>query len=275
MGAEILRPNRADIPEDCVSPSMLVARVVWLEIKRREEYLALFILMGIYLLIALGARLVGETQPEAVALMLNMGLFLSSALAAVLTLLTAARLIPSEIENRTLYPLLAKPLHRRDVILGKFVATIAAGVGVFLGFTLLTTLTWAQKFPLPGQDLLMFVQSAVLQMVALGLVASIALLLSLILPKGSAILLTGVLYFGGDLLLNLFRSLTRDSFAAPIADGFAGCFPHFSKLNLLQRFTDGAPPLLWGEFFGLILYGLIPTLVFLGLASHLFERREI
>ena len=91
---------------------MLVARSVWLEILRREEHLAIFILMGLYLLTAIGARLTGGATPEAVALMLNMGLWLSGALAAVLIIVNGARLIPNEIEAKTLYPLLAKPVRR-------------------------------------------------------------------------------------------------------------------------------------------------------------------
>jgi len=274
VGSSALQPRPVDIGDQPSAPA-LVARVVWLEIRRKEEYLALFILMGLYLMIAIGARLVGDTREESVALMLNMGLFLSSALAAVLTLLTASGLIPSEIENRTLYPLLAKPVHRREVILGKFFATVSAGVVVFGTFTLLTTLTWVQKFPIAGQDLLMFAQALVLQVVAIGLLASIALLLSLVLPKAVTILLAGILYFAGDPILNVIRSVTRDFIFGAGVDRLLSCIPHFSKLTLLQRFTDGAPALGGAEFLGLFLYGLIPTLVFLGLASHLFERREI
>ena len=274
MESAAIQPRPVEI-EGQTSPLYLVAKVVWLEIRRKEEYLALFILMGLYLTIAIGARLVGDAREESVTLMLNMGLFLSSALASVLTLLTASSLIPSEIENRTLYPLLAKPIDRREVILGKFVATVLSGVLVFAVFTLFTLLTWVQKFPIAGQDLGMFVQAAVLQIIAIGLLASIALLLSLTLPRAVTILAVGTLYFAGDPILNIIRSMTRDLRIAQGIDHFLACIPHFSKLTLLQRFTDGASALGGGEFVGLCAYGLIPTLVFLGLASHLFERREI
>ncbi|MCB9769522.1 MAG: ABC transporter permease subunit [Candidatus Omnitrophica bacterium] len=274
MGTQALQPRPVDIGDETPAPA-LVARVVWLEIRRKEEYLALFILMGLYLMIAIGARLVGDGRDESVALMLNMGLFLSSSLAAVLTLLTASRLIPSEVENRTLYPLLAKPVHRREVILGKFLATLTAGVSAFALFTLMTTLTWVQKFPIAGQDLFMFIQAAILQVIALGLLASVALLLSLVLPKAVTILTVGMLYFAGEPILNVLRSVTRDWTVGPAVDNVLSLIPSFSNLTLLQRFTDGAPALGFGEFLGLCLYGLIPMLVFLGLASHLFERKEI
>jgi ABC-type transport system involved in multi-copper enzyme maturation permease subunit len=257
------------------SPSLLVARVVWLEIRRREEFLALFILMGLYLLFALGARLVGNTQTEAVALMVNMGLWISSALSAVLTLVTTVRLIPSEIEARTLYPLLAKPVERGEVILGKFLATTAAGWLCLFVFTLLTTLTWAAKFPLPGQDGIMFVQAFLLQGLALALLCGFSLFLSLVVPRSVAILVGGLLYFGGGSLLNILRGAATNTALKEALDWCFYYLPDFSKLCLLQRFTDGAPSLPWGEWISLAAYSILCSLFFLMAATKLFERRAI
>jgi len=257
------------------SPYLLVARVVWLEVRRREEYLALFILMGLYLVFALGARLVGNAETESVALMLNMGLWLSGALAAVLTLVSAARLIPTEIEARTLYPLLAKPIRRSQVLIGKFLAATIAGWFCFLLFTLLTTMTWAAKFPLPGQDPLMLLQALVLQLLALALLASLSLFLSLIVPVAVAIVVSAVLYFGGTALFNVIRSLLDGTAAETIADWALYYLPHFSRLCLLQRFTDGGPCLLWSHWLYLALYSTVASLLLLAISSRLFERQRL
>jgi ABC-type transport system involved in multi-copper enzyme maturation permease subunit len=254
---------------------MLVARSVWIEILRREEHSAIFILMGLYLVMAIGARLTGETKPEAVALMLNMGLWLSAALAAVLILVNGARLIPNEIEARTLYPLLAKPIRRHEVVLGKIIATTVAGWVVFVLFTLLTILTWTAAFPLPGQDLLMFGQAVILQALALPLLCSMTVLSSLLLPKAVTILLVGFLYFGGTPALNIIRSALRDTPFFPVVDWMLWYVPDFSRLCLLQRFTDGASPLAPLEWGALLAYGVIFSFVFLSLSTFIFERRSL
>jgi ABC-type transport system involved in multi-copper enzyme maturation permease subunit len=261
--------------EKVSSPSMLVARSVWLEMLRREEHSAVFILMGLYLVAAIGARLVGGTRPEAVALMLNMGLWLSAALAAVLTLLNGARLIPNEVEARTLYPLLAKPIRRREVVLGKCFAATAAGCAVFILFTLLTTLTWTAAFPLPGQDLLMFGQAIVLQALALLLLCSLTVFSSLLLPKAVTVLLVGFLYFGGTPTLNLIRSALRDTAFYQAVDWVLWYVPDFSRLCLLQRFTDGASPLGSLEWLALFGYGAVFSFVFLALSTFIFEKRSL
>jgi ABC-type transport system involved in multi-copper enzyme maturation permease subunit len=255
-----------------VPPCVLVARVVWLEIRRREEYKALLILMGLYLAFALSARAVGNTQEESVALMLNMGLWLSASLSALLTLLCAARLIPSEIEARTLYPLLAKPVTRGEVLLGKVLASVAAGWGCLALFTFLTAVTWAAEFPLEGQDSLMFLQAFLLQAAALLMLATFSVLLSLALPLSAAILIAGLFYFGGGSALNLLESLSGQSARVTWMTHY---LPHFDKLCLLQRFTDGAPALPWGEWAGLMGYALALALFFLSVSARLFAKKVV
>ena len=258
-----------------ISPVLLSARVVWLEITRREQYFALLILMGLYLFFAVGARLAGNTQAEAVALLLNMGLWLASALAAVLTLISSARALTMEMEMQTLYPLLAKPVARGEILLGKWLASMLAGWLCFGVFGILTVLTWTAQFPLPGQSMQMFAQSIPLQLAALGLLASSGLLLSLLLPPSVSILIGGFLYFGGGLVSNLLMTLMRDSRLSLWIDALLQYLPQFSKLCLLQRFTDGAPPLSWGEWSLLLIYSIGVTFAFLGLANRLFDRRSL
>lgn len=257
------------------SPIYLSARVVWLEITRREQYFALLILMGLYFFFAIGARLVGNTQAEAVALLLNMGLWLASALAAVLTLVSSVRALPMEMEMQTLYPLLAKPISRGEVLLGKWLAATLAGWTCFGVFSGLTILTWTAQFPLPGQSLLMLAQSVPLQLAALGLLAATGLLLSLIFPPSVSMLVGGFLYFCGGLVFNLIVMLLRDSGLSRPVDTILLYLPQFSKLCLLQRFTDGAGPLLWGDWSLLLLYSFAVTFTFLGFANRLFERRSL
>jgi len=263
------------LSDKATSAPLLIAKAVWLEILRREEYLALLILMGLYLVFAVGARLVGNTQTEAVALMLNMGLWLSSALAAVLTLLTSVRAISKELETRSIYPLLAKPVHRGEIVLGKFLAGVSAGCAAFAIFIFLTALTWTARFPLPGQDPWMLLQALILQLLAFGLLASFSLALSLVTPTSVAILISGFLYFAGTPALNLVHTLLRDSTIVAPVKWVLAYIPSFSHLCLLQRFTDGAPALPLTEWLALLAYGVIFTLGFLVIATKLFERRAL
>jgi len=51
----------------------------------------------------------------------------------LIALMGTAALLPTEIENRTVYPILAKPVHRAEFVLGKFVGILVLlAVAVFL-----------------------------------------------------------------------------------------------------------------------------------------------
>lgn len=259
-------------PHDCAIPAIrLVSRTVWLEIRRREEYAALLILMGVYLLFALAAQAGGLRSPQASSFLLNMGLVASATLAAILTILSAARVLPSELERRTIYPLLAKPIERRDLLLGKFLACTGAGMTSLLCFA---AASWLLTSRLPEQQTLVAVQALVLQSLALCVLAALALCVSLFVPPAVTILLSGVVYFAGGPVAAALRSMVADSIAQPIG-WLAGYLPDFTRFSLFTRYTDGGPPLPWHEFGAAFIYGLVLTLFFLMVAAYRFERRAL
>jgi ABC-type transport system involved in multi-copper enzyme maturation permease subunit len=56
----------------------------------------------------------------------------------IVAVLTASRMLPDEIKQRTLYPLLARPISRFDLIFGKLVGAVFVS---WIAFLLLTVLT--------------------------------------------------------------------------------------------------------------------------------------
>jgi ABC-type transport system involved in multi-copper enzyme maturation permease subunit len=118
-----------------------IGLITWsglLEIKRRKDVYVLSILIGIYLVFVLVTRIVGIDSEETARFLLNLGLSVAFFLAAVLTASAAGRQLSSEWEDRTIYPLLAKPVSRLEVILGKWLGVVIAGSIVMLVLSLLT-----------------------------------------------------------------------------------------------------------------------------------------
>jgi ABC-type transport system involved in multi-copper enzyme maturation permease subunit len=253
----------------------LLARVIWCEILRKEEYQAVLILMGLYLLFAFGGRLIGLNQSEAVSLLINLGLWLSATLSALLTLIISVRSMTAEIESHTVYPLLAKPVQRSEVVLGKFVGVVLAGWICFGGFIGFTLVIWLAAIPLPGQDLLMLCQALLLHLVALGLLGALGILFSLLMPTSVAILISGFLYFLGSAVVDIIRGLTGESVGGGLVSAVLGYLPQFAKLSLMQRFTDGAGHLEWGVWVLLVAYGVLYTLVGLVFSMRVFVKRRL
>lgn len=254
---------------DSISPLRsvrLIGRGVFLELARRKDVYVLLLLMGVFLLTLLAVTVVGIEHPSTGTFLLNLGMSLAVYAAHVMTLLLMARQIPDEVEQRTLYPLLSKPLDRDTLLLGKWAACAACGALV-LGILLL--LGWV---PAPRMETYhpgTLAQTLCLLPLSLGLLASLALLLSLVLPRAMALAAGAALYFGGGHVIAFLEQ------RAPTAAWLGRYLPDFSKLNLVTRYTDGIEPVAAGTFLGLCAYAVAFSAAFLALATWIFRRRPL
>ena len=97
---------------------LAIARVVLLEMYRRKEFYVLFILTIVICLVMGSINVLNDQKVIRYIKELCMLLIWVSSLIIAITM--TARQIPAEREQRTLLPLLAKPLSRLQLVLGKF-----------------------------------------------------------------------------------------------------------------------------------------------------------
>src|SRR6266404_5359100 len=95
-----------------------IAGVVIKELYRRKDFYVLFILTALITLALGSARFFGEDG--SVRYLKEICLLLIWIAGLVIAITTTARQIPAERENRTIFPLLAKPVTRQHLVLGKF-----------------------------------------------------------------------------------------------------------------------------------------------------------
>src|SRR5690349_9580279 len=97
---------------------LALAQVVLKELYRRKDFYVLFVLTA---LLTLLLALVNVFRDATVVRYLkDVALLLIWISALVIAITTTARQIPAERENRTIFPLLAKPVTRGQVVAGKF-----------------------------------------------------------------------------------------------------------------------------------------------------------
>jgi len=250
------------------SPVYLVAWASVLEILRRKDVDVLFILVGIYLVFVLASRIVGIGSVEAARFLLNLGITTAFSLSAVLAAMSAARQLTREWEDRTIYPLLAKPVSRFEVILGKWLAVTAVGSAVMVILSMITLLAVPSY---AGPSLVMFGQALVAQALALSILSGIVLLASVWLPQGVAIVLGLGLYCCSGFLAGFLTA----RLGGRVFTWLAGYIPNFTMLDLAQRFTDGGPPLGMLPMLGILAYGVFVSAVFLIAAAWGFERKAL
>jgi len=249
-----------------------VGRVVFLENVRRREFYVMLILSGIFFGGILVMHVIGIENAATANLLLNLGMSLAWLFAHILTLLNAARQIPDEMEHKTLYPLLAKPLERRHYYLGKWMAIILTG---YAALFILLLLGWLPVPKMQPYHFRLFLQVVILLVVSISLLAALGMLLSLILPKGVNVILLGLLLMAGGQITGFIQMRVREGATGSLIKWLVAYLPDFSRLNLITRYTDGIGPLSLTEFLGLILYGVIFTMAALTVGIHLFERRSL
>lgn len=248
---------------------------VWLQFLRRNESYVVLILMGVYLLgIQMMRATGGVTDKPTQEFMLSLGLTFSASFAAILTAAFGARQLPEEFENRTLYPLLAKPISRGEVLLGKFAGVLLIGMGCLALFTVLCLV--AVPRDKAQQSVMLLAQALALRSLALAVLAALAVALSVRLP---AVLAGGMAmgwWFAGDLAMGFARSQVGDAWGgwgARLMEVPAALLPGFERYNYFEVFVRGGDALSVGVFAATAAHGAL-MLALLYAASHILFCRK-
>ena len=255
-----------------LSPIWLISKATWLEFLRRRDLYVVLIFMAIFLMIVIATRIVGIKSNEEVRFLLNLGLTISFFLAGILAVFASVRQIPDEIEKGTFYPLLAKPVERRDVIIGKFLAVSLVCLSVLVLFTLLTKI-FVPSLPIFNSILLF--QVIILEGFAILILCSTGIFFSLIFPKAVNVILLIILFLGSGTLIGFLKSHSKQGITSSIIKFLTYYIPDFSSLNLVQRYTDGATALSFSELFLLVAYCVLFIFAFVVLSSILLNRRAL
>src|SRR5690349_17826744 len=141
-----------------------VAGVVVRELYRRKDFYVLFVLTALITLVMGSVNLFHDTH--IVRYLKEICLLLIWICSLVIAITTAARQIPMERESRTIFPLLAKPITRTQVILGKFLGcwfACAVSLAAFYVFFGVTAMSKEHHWPLAN-----YFQAMTLHWIMLG-----------------------------------------------------------------------------------------------------------
>jgi ABC-type transport system involved in multi-copper enzyme maturation permease subunit len=252
-----------------------VAGIVIKELYRRKEFYVLFILTVVICLIMASVNIFNDKQ--IVRYIKELCLLLIWISSLVIAITTTARQIPAEREQRTLLPLLAKPLTRTQLIFGKFLGCwLACGLVLICFYILFALLAASREHAWP---LLNYFQAAFLHWVALGVVVAMALLGSLVFAAPSsnsticfvvvATILTVGRYLDAVALAQVepFRSLVWTIYYA---------IPHLEIPFEMRNLIVHDWPLIGWNFIALeALYLLAYAGAFLVAASLVFRRKPV
>jgi ABC-type transport system involved in multi-copper enzyme maturation permease subunit len=250
-----------------------VAGVVIKELYRRKDFYVLFIMTVLITLVMASVNFFHDDR--IVRFLKEICLMLIWLSALVIAVTTAARQIPFERENRTIFPLLAKPISRWQVLVGKFIGCwLSSGVAllVFYVFFALVSASREHALPLDG-----YFQALWLHWQMLGTVIAMTLLGSVALTPAANVTITFIITIG-ILSMGRFLNLVASRLSEPSASLLSALYfaiPHLELFDLRDLIIHGWPAVAWLDIFLATLYGLGYTAFFLLAACLVFRRKAL
>jgi ABC-type transport system involved in multi-copper enzyme maturation permease subunit len=237
----------------------------------------LYNLVFFALLMILAAIFVGQISIGIEEMVIkSLGLSAISVIGLLIAVFIGVGLVYKEMDKRTLYALLAKPVRRWEFLLGKFgglvltlaVNTAAMAVGLF------AALLYVQHH-LQAADAVLLVAIFFIWL-KLTLVVALALLFSCYSTPLLAILYTCAFYVAGMFVeeLRTFRSQAISASAAWILRGLSYLLPNFENFNVSAAAVHGRPiptTLVLQNTAYAVLYSTLMLLI----AMAVFSRRNL
>jgi ABC-type transport system involved in multi-copper enzyme maturation permease subunit len=251
-----------------------VAGVVIKELYRRKDFYVLFIVTIVICLVMASVNIFNDDK--IVRYLKEICLLLIWISSLVMAITTTARQIPAERENRTLQPLLAKPLTRTQLILGKFFGCwFACGLALLCFYVFFGALAASREHQWPLLD---YFQAVTLHWFMLGVVVAIALLGSLVFAAPSSnsticfVLVSGILLVGRHMDQ---VALTLPEPARGITQAIYFVIPHLELFDVRDLVIHNWPLIPWNYFVLALVYALVYIAAFLVGACLVFRRKAV
>lgn len=253
-----------------------VARNTFREAQRNRAFLGLLMFGVLFILFSLvlsELTVVGQ-GPRVVV---DFGFFAVGLFAAATAITMGAVLVYKEVDKKTIYTILTKPLHRYEFILGKYAGMLA----ILAAEVLVLALIWCVPLAVQGADISVeHVKGMVLVVFEVAIVAAVAVMFS----AQSTPALTGLLSFGAfvvgrlvyllEEMLGGVRGLFVDN---ALARGFGQAVvtvvPDLSVFDVSQQVLLGVP-VSWSFVAHAAAYAACYVVVLLGVAMLAFHRRD-
>jgi ABC-type transport system involved in multi-copper enzyme maturation permease subunit len=196
--------------------------------------------------------------------------------ALVIAVGTTARQIPAERENRTIFPLLAKPVTRGQVILGKFVGCwLATGMTLVIFYVFFGVVAGSREHHWP---LLNYVQAMWLQWMMLGIVIAFVLFGSIVFAAPSSNATISCILVIGILLLGRHLNKIAAQQPAPLSSIVYSIYfliPHLEWYDIRDfiKFDQNLVP--WSYCVLVSLYAALYSAFFLFAAWIMFRRKPL
>ncbi len=254
--------------------ALAVSGIVLKELYRRKDFYVLFILTALITLVMGSFKLFNDDK--IVRYLKEICLLLIWVSSMVIAITTAARQLPAEKENRTIFPLLAKPITRGQLVLGKFFGCwFSSGLALLLFYVFFGVISGTREHHWP---VLNYFQAIWLHWIFLGIVIALVLLGSVVFTAVSSNATISFIVIVGILFIARHLNKVALQMAEPgrsIVYSIYFALPHLELFDVRQLIIHNLPLIPWKMWLLASLYGLAYALFFLVTTWVVFRRKSL
>jgi ABC-type transport system involved in multi-copper enzyme maturation permease subunit len=253
-----------------------IARNTFVEAYRNRAFLGLSILA---VLLVIASLLLSQLaiRDQAKRVVIDFGQFAISLLSVITAVVLGVILIFKEIDRKTFYLIIPKPIHRHEVILGKYLGLME----VLFIVIIVMGASWFVAMKIRDCEINQDMAKALLLVL---FEASIVVSVALFFSSFATPIMSGIFTFGfylvgcstsvlQDILRAKKGAIVTSQFLRGLAKAIVYVFPDLGVFNVSKEIILDVP-VTWDYVFGCFLYSLGYSLFFILLAILVFRRRE-
>ena len=246
----------------------------------RRKILNAFLMVGVAVIVFMFAFSTFNVRQE-LSLIKGMGLGIISLAGLFISVILSIYLIPTELERRTIYTILSKPVTRYQFLLGKYlgaVGTVAINIGL-MGILFVGAVAIKQVMGHQTVDALQLFKGILMTLMQLVLLCSLSVFLSVFTPPLINFFATIALFIIGS--MSSFTYDLAKSATNPLAKGFFSLIhyvvPNFGNFTYTNPLLNANVQVKSEALFLTqnVIYALVYSAVLLIIAILAFDRKEV
>lgn len=247
----------------------------------RRRVLLVILLVGV-LLVAFAPALEALSPRQELTVLRALTLGVIQMTSAVIAVVLTVYLIPNEIERRTIYTILSKPVRRWQFLIGKYLGAVGALGLMMLLMTGIMVLVFVVMKKTEDMNALMDMAKVPLAFfIQMSLLAAVSVFFSTFASPIVNIFLSGGVYLVGTLFDSFFDVLSKNQDINPLLKGLVtvlhAIVPNFQSFNVqnsaINQMTTIANEGMMYLGLGVYAFSYIAILVIAGII--VFEYREV
>ncbi len=261
-------------------PILAIASTTVGEAIRRKVLLIILLIGVLFIVVAPGLGILSARSETTVLKSFMLGV--TQGVSAIIAVILTVYMIPNEIERRTIYTILSKPVQRWQFLVGKYLgAVLSLLLMMSMMSAVMCLMFFLQQQSKNVSEIADLMKGPMMYFVQMCLLAAVAIFFSTFVAPLVNFFLTVGVFLVGVFFNPLFQSLQDNQNTVPfvkiMAKAVNTILPNFANYNIQNPLINSNPSIQnEGRYFlGITVYGVVYIGILLILGILIFDRREV